>query len=420
MYRKYSELYAERTPDTQNNQSVQHTETPSNNFSSSQARSPLCNKKKSASRKSPGPDGIPKEFYIRTFDIISRELTYVLNDALQGNIPSCFVDGIIVLVQKKGSTAGLSNFRPISLLNFDYKLLSRMLKIRMQGIIETWHIISPSQKCSNKPHNIFEAVLAIKEKIIDFKRKRIRGKLVSFDLTQAFDRVDRRFLWTTMASLGFNARLIELLTYIGNQSSSRLLVNGHLSPSFPIQRSVRQGDPLSMMLFVLYLHPLLTTLEGLCNNQNDLINAYADDISVISTSLNKIELVRQTIETFGYYSGAMLSMEKTTALDIGHITTNNTIETPWLRTVERLRLLGILFTNNIREAMSNNWDIVIEKFRWMVWYHRRRNLNLCQKITLLNTFILPKVWFTASAYYSGVEVDVLEFPYNNLQNCVED
>ena len=70
--------------------------------------------KTSAPRKSPGSDGLPREFYLRAFDVIHRELNLVLNEALSTNFPPEFVDGVIVLVKKKGSDNTAKSYRPIS------------------------------------------------------------------------------------------------------------------------------------------------------------------------------------------------------------------------------------------------------------------------------------------------------------------
>lgn len=199
---------------------------------------------------------------------------------------------------------------------------------------------------------------------------------------------------STMTSIGFNPGLIELLETIGNRSFSRALINGKTSSSFPIQRSVRQGDPLSMHLFTIYLQPLISRLEGECCGQDDLVVAYADDISVVTTTSEKIDRVRETFNAFGVVSGARLNVAKCIALDIG--CTTNSITVRWLRTEERLQLLGIMFSNNIREAMTHNWDTVIQHFRHLIWLHRVRHLNLVQKVALLNTFLLPKLWYVAS------------------------
>ena len=151
-----------------------------------------------------------------------------------------------------------------------------------------------------------------------------------------------------------------------------------------------------MHLFILYLQPLITRLEGICCDQDDLVNAYADDISVVTTSPDKIERVRELFEAFGSVSGARLNVDKTNALDVGIVSASTIVSVPWLHTVQWLRLLGILFSNNIRDDMGQNWDIVIQHFRSLVWLHRMRDLNLVQKVYLLNTFLLPKLWYVAS------------------------
>lgn len=103
--------------------------------------------KTSASKKSPGPDGLPKEFNHRAFDVIHRELNLVLNEALASNFSSKFIDGVIVLVKKRGAGNTVGSYRPISLLNFDYKLLSRILKTRPENVMKAHHILSGAQKC---------------------------------------------------------------------------------------------------------------------------------------------------------------------------------------------------------------------------------------------------------------------------------
>ncbi|XP_062557853.1 uncharacterized protein LOC134222706 [Armigeres subalbatus] len=255
----------------------------------------------SAPKRFSGADGIPREFYLRMFNVIHRELNLLLNEALTGNLPHTFEEGIIVLVKKGGENTARA-YRPISLLNSDYKLLSRIIKTRLERVMQAHRILSAGQKCSNAERNIFQATLALKDRIASLRHHRRPGKLISFDLENAFDRVRHSFLFDTMRSLGFNEELIALLARIASRSTSRLLVNGHLSRSFDISRSVRQGDPLSMHLFVLYLHPLVSRLEQVCGE--DLLVAYTDDISVIVTSPWHFEAMREVFCRFGLVAAA--------------------------------------------------------------------------------------------------------------------
>lgn len=347
----------------------------------------------SASRKSPGSDGLPKEFYNRVFDVIHRELNLVMNDALSGNFPEDFVDGIIVLVKKKGNDNTARSYRPISLLNTDYKLFSRILKTRLEGVMRAHHILSDAQKCSNSERNIFQATLALKDRIASLRHHRRAGKLISFDLDHAFDRVRHSFLFGTMLSLGFNQRFVSLLSQIACRSTSRLLVNGHLSSPIDIQRSVRQGDPLSMHLFVLYLHPLISRLEQACNT--DLLVAYADDISVIVSSTAQIDTISELFTRFEASAGAKLNVQKTTAIDVGYCEENH-IHVHWLQTTNTVKILGIIFANSIRLMTTLNWDTVTGKFARLMWLQSSRALTLLQKVTVLNTFGTSRIWYLSS------------------------
>ncbi|KAL9694657.1 hypothetical protein quinque_013942 [Culex quinquefasciatus] len=348
--------------------------------------------KTSASRKAPGNDGIPKEFYVRTFHVIHRQLNLVINEALNGNIPQKLVEGVVVLSHKKGGNNTIKSYRPLTMLNFDYKILSRILKTRIEEIMVRHDILTPSQKCSNGKRNIFEALLAVKDRIAQIKHTYIQGTLVSFDLDHAFDRVEHSYLFRVMDDMGFNRALIQLLRTIMDHSRSRVLVNGHLSPEFEIRRSVRQGDPMSMHLFVLHLHPLLEKIRTLCNDQLDLSTAYADDISVIVVDNTKLPTLKQLFFDFGRYSGAVLNLEKTVAMNIGRSSEN----LPWPSMETRVKILGINFFNDHKQMIQFNWDEVIRKTTQLMWMYKARNLTLIQKVTVLNMFVTSKLWFVAS------------------------
>lgn len=347
----------------------------------------------SASRKSPGSDGIPKEFYSRTFNVIHRELNLVLNEALSGQFPPEFVDGVVVLVKKKGTDDTARSYRPISLLNYDYKILSRILKARLENVVRVHQVLSDGQKCANPGRNIFQATLSLKDRVARMIQRKQKGKLISFDLDHAFDRVRHSFLYKTMCSLGINRDFVNLLSRISSLSSSRLLVNGHLSSSFPIQRSVRQGCPLSMLLFVLYLHPLLSRLERICGE--DLVVAYADDVTVVCTSIQKIEAMRTLFTQYECAAGAKLNWQKTQSIDVGYIE-GNPLTIPWLQSANTVKVLGVIFANSIRLMTKLNWDEMVGKFSRQIWLHSLRSLTLYQKVTLLNTFITSKIWYLSS------------------------
>lgn len=346
--------------------------------------------KGSCSRKSPGIDGLPKEFYQKAWRIISFEFTNVINDALQGNSKKEFHDGIIVLVKKKGNDQTVHGYRPISLLNFDYKIFSRILKQRMHNLLPL--VLSENQKCSNGNRSIYEATCCIYDKLCQLKHHRKNALLVSFDLDHAFDRVSHPFLRQTMLRMNFNPQFVDLLHLIWGRSFSRILINGHLTQEFQINRSVRQGDPLSMHLFVLYLQPLLDAI--IQKIPSAVIKAYADDISIFLENERSLVNVVSMFENFGMISGAILNKRKTKAVMIGNV--NLTAETEWLNIENFVNILGIQFGNNIKQAQKLNWQSVLNGLRSRLWLNHPRKLNLIQKTILINTYINSKAWYMAS------------------------
>lgn len=95
-----------------------------------------------------------------------------------------------MLVKKRGSGDTMRSYRPISLINYDYKILSRILKHRLENVLRTHSVLTRSQKCSNVGGNIFQATLNLKDRIAQLKANGRQGKLISFDLDHAFDRIN--------------------------------------------------------------------------------------------------------------------------------------------------------------------------------------------------------------------------------------
>ena len=205
--------------------------------------------------KSPGPDGLPKEFYSFAFPFIGQSFVKLINRVwLEGTLPLSQRQCFITLICKDKSKADLlSNWRPISLLNCDYKMLSKVLCLRLRNVLD--EIVHPDQTCSVPGRTIQDNVHLIRNLIEYVNDKNMPAAIISLDQSKAFDRVSHEYLFKVLHGFGFGPQFISLVKLLYNDIYSSVLVNGFVSREFPVQCSVRQGCSLSPLLYILCMEP---------------------------------------------------------------------------------------------------------------------------------------------------------------------
>ena len=229
--------------------------------------------------KSPGEDGITAEFY-KHFEIkLTPILCELYNNILFKNeLSETMKMGIITLIYKnKGNIDYLKNWRPITLLNIDYKILTKILTNRIKNI-ET-DIINNLQSAGIKNKSIINNALNLKTIIDYIEEKDDKGILISIDQEKAFDRVEHNYLIKVLQKYNFPENFIKFIKIIIYDIKSKVLVNGSFTKEINIKRSVRQGCPLSMLLYVLSLEPLTYFIN---NSKNIIeINKYIQIDSIL-------------------------------------------------------------------------------------------------------------------------------------------
>jgi hypothetical protein len=181
--------------------------------------------------------------------------------------------------------------------------LARLIAARVRPILaEPLH---PSQYCGVPGNTIFGAVATVRDAIAYAETTRRPLCVVSPDFKQVFDRISHTYLLTVLRSYGFDAGFIECIRMMYENATSVIRVNGHISTPIPIQCGVRQGCPLSMILFVLCLNPLLYYLDERVQGRRahgtqrkTTVIAYADDISISMTSQEDVRTVRDPIACY--------------------------------------------------------------------------------------------------------------------------
>lgn len=186
-------------------------------------------------------DGLPIELYKSQYDLIK-------NDPLQlyNSIPLWNEN---ILTPKNDKKELLKNWRPISLLCVDYKIVTKIISSRLKTTLD--QVISKGQTCGIPNRSIFCNLFTTRELIHHSKIKNINSYIVSVNQEKAFDKVGREFLFRIVEKLGYSKIFINFIKKIYQNIKPIISNNGFLSNPFPLSRGVRQGSPLSLLLYII-------------------------------------------------------------------------------------------------------------------------------------------------------------------------
>ena len=357
-----------------------------------------------ASEKAPGSDGFPAEFYRAFWHVLGTDLVDVLNDSFSsGSLPLSLRGALICLIHKKGDRFECKNWRPISLLNADYKLCARALAGRLLKVLHL--VINPDQTCGVPGRFIGENVAFLRDLVDYTSESGTPAAILSLDQEKAFDRVDWPFLFQTLSWLGFGRSFISWVRLLYTGIRSAILVNGYTSDSFWPSRGVRQGCPLSPLLYVISIevlaanlraHPDIVGLRPLgLSCTLPVMSLYADDTSVVASSFAAIRAVFSTYQLFERGSGSRLNLSKCEGLWLGpwrFSTATPPVDISW--SYSKIKVLGVFIGHG--DLAEDNWRPRLDAVARCLKSWRSRALSLTGKALVVNALALSRVWYVAS------------------------
>jgi len=193
----------------------------------------------------PGPDGFPFLFYQTFWEVIKGDLMRLVNSFWENNLDLDRLNyAIITLIPKEPDAKTLKKFRPISLINCSFKFFAKLLNNRLVVVAD--RLIAPNQTAFIKGRYILESVVAAHEIIHEVNRSKEAGVILKLDYENAYDRVSWSFLEDMLISRGFGDKWIRKVVQGG---SLCIRMNDENSTYFKPGKGLRQGDPLSPLLF---------------------------------------------------------------------------------------------------------------------------------------------------------------------------
>lgn len=251
--------------------------------------------------KAPGENRIPYEFYINATDNFLEQLAKVYTKILNGEfLEDSFSKSIIFPIHKKGDVNDVRNYRGISFMDCDVKLFLNVVNNRLTTWVEENNILNEFQAGFRKGYSTSDNIYNLTSIVhLKFKKKE---KVYAFfvDFKAAFDTVSRKSLIYKLFNLGISFKLVKLIEALYTKTSSSVWSGSALSDSFTTESGVKQGCPLSPLLFALYLNDIHDSLDdGIRIGSKEIkVLMYADDIVLLSNTPVKLRKMITSLEKY--------------------------------------------------------------------------------------------------------------------------
>ena len=259
------------------------------------------------------------------FDVM-RVLQAAFNDIQTHGVCEAtkFSDGWMSPIYKeKGERTKVVNYRPITLLNTDYKLLTKVLTIQLASVAPD--IIHPSQ-AGFVPGRKLRNHTQLAHMIMHWaEANEVNGAIVALDQEKAYDKVAHDYLWRVLECFGIPAEYIAVVQALYAKAETSVMVNGVLSSPYRVYRGVRQGDPLSCLLFDLAIEPLSAMIRKSDLRGYDVpekletlkATLFANDTTVYLAEDNDFETLQRILDTWCSAAKVCFNISKTEIIPIG-------------------------------------------------------------------------------------------------------
>lgn len=379
-------------------------------------------------RKSPGPDGLPSEFYATFAEQLAPVLTSVYTDSLnKGSLPTTLNQACITLLPKKDKNPlECASYRPISLLNSDYKLLAKVLACRLERVLPS--VISSDQTGFVKGRRSFFNIRRLLN-IVCTPSQADSECLLSMDAEKAFDRVEWAYLFETLERFGFGKLFISWVKLLYACPSAMVLTNNFYSKPFTLNRGTRQGCPLSPLLFVLAIEPLAIairsngSIKGIMRaNFEHKLSLYADDLLLYVSDVNTtIPHILTLLTQFGEISGYKLNLQKSELLPLTlNFSDPTRTRIPFKIATHSFVYLGVTITKTFDNLYKDNFDRLLLQVQQDLTKWSTLPLSLVGRVNVIKMSVLPKFTylfqclpvFIPSTYFKKLDSTISAYIWN--------
>ena len=327
--------------------------------------------------------------------------------------------GIITLIPKgEKDKTFLKNWRPLTLLNSLYKLVSGCIAERIKPHLDT--IIHGDQNGFVSGRYIGEAIRTTYDIIQWAKNNNKTGVLLLIDFEKAYDSLSFSFIKKCLYFFNFGDYMIRWVDILLHNFTAVISHCGNVSKKLNIERGARQGDPVASYIFIICIEILALRMRGDSNIAGFKVNGvahmlelYADDCSVFLEAEDvNLRNTLNNLDIFYKISGLKISISKTKAIwfGVGHNNQHKLCPDLTLDWDTKFSLLGVYFVNNL-VGMECNYDNKMAEIRKILncWFNR--TLTVYGKVVIIKTLVLSKL-----SHLALVLPDLNLFQLKELEN----
>uniref|UniRef100_A0A803TZP9 Reverse transcriptase domain-containing protein n=1 Tax=Anolis carolinensis TaxID=28377 RepID=A0A803TZP9_ANOCA len=294
------------------------------------------------------------------------------------------------------------NYRPISLLNSNYKIFTKILANRMKNFLVDW--IGEDQTGFLPSRNIKDNVRIIVDAIEYFEQNNKKEVgFLALDAEKAFDNLNWNFFKFLSQELDLGLQIQNGINSIYEEQWAKIQINGQETGKIKINKGTRQGCPLSPLLFIFALEVLLKAinkdenLQGIrLDKQNYKLRAFADDlICIIENPRQNIQKWIMKIEEFGNVAGFKINMNKTKILtkNMSKVKQKELGEISGFETPAKIKYLGIWISAKNNQLLDLNYSVKWKEIQRDLDKWSNLNVSLLGRIAIIKMNVLPKLLY---------------------------
>jgi hypothetical protein len=375
-------------------------------------------------------DGNVADFFIDTKEFISPYLCTIFNIIYDSGIyPEAWSKGYIVPIFKKGNIDNPGNYRGITIINVMSKVFSLLLRNRINNWCETNNVFNDAQYGFRDNRSTADAIFILHSIIQNILSNKLKLWCTFVDYERAFDTVIRDALWVKLVESGVSCKMINMIKAIYKNVKACIKLGSTMQSSdfFDVTLGVKQGEPLSPLLFILFVNDISSCIDFNYLNENDLnllsmyLILFADDIVIFTTGQESLQNQLDNLYVYSEKWGLKINVNKTKVCVFEKRRERNRVFKDIFINGEKVEMvdyfiyLGVKFyyTGNLSHAVKTLSEQALKAYHNLLLLFDRVEFDIKTKLFLFDSMVVPILLYGSEVIgiYDFQEIDKLHIRF---------